>query len=472
MSVSRSLPVLMPSVAHQRWSCHSCGNCCRELVVHLTDADRERIDRQGWAGKLDVPAYVRLGRGWALNKRADGACVFLGSDGLCRIHVEHGEAEKPLACRIFPFSVRKVGDDVAGKKGRQAGGLWQVSLRFDCPSVTSSRGKPIGEHRSFLAELVKLPELRQSESAVHQRLERPAGERITSRSSRLHAPSRSRPGVGREETIYLKRGVLATFAETDEVLKRYTGWIQNHDLPITRRLVGAARVTTTLGDASFKKVRGGRFSELLELLFGALPDESAVEASAPTDRQRGMLRQLVFAHCEHVTLAEMGDKLRRRLGKRWLQLRRSRRFLAGRGLVPQLPGIEGSATFEALRSVQPAVDRAPEIENLLERYLMGRLSSRSVFGEGYYGWPVFSGLAALWLSVAATGWLARYLAAVDGRTVMEFEDVAHAIGVVDRAATRLPALGTIAERARVRYLSNEDGASRLLRAYAVSLDAG
>ncbi len=452
----------MPSVADQRWSCHSCGNCCRELVGHLFDADRERIDLQGWAGKLDVPPYVRIGRGWALNKRADGACVFLGENGLCRIHAECGEAAKPLACRIFPFSVREVGEVVAGQKG------WQVSLRFDCPSVTSSRGRPIGEYHSWLAELVKLPELRKSESAVREPRVRPAGGRIPSRTGRLHAPLRSRLGLGRVETIYLKRGVAATLEETDEVLKRYTRWIQKRDLPITRRLVGAARVTTTLQGAKLKEVRGARFSELLDLLFGALPAESAVEASPPTQRQRGMLRQLVFAHCEHVTLSEMGDKVLNRLGKRWLQLRRSRRFLSGRGLAPRLPGIENDTTFEALRSVEPAVEEPERIENLLERYLTARLSGRSVFGEGYFGWPVFTGLAALWLSVASAGWLARYVAAADGRTTAEFEDVARAIRVVDRAATRLPALGTVAERTRVRYLSSEDGVGRLLRAYEPS----
>ena len=45
-------------------------------------------------------------------------------------------------------------------------------------------------------------------------------------------------------------------------------------------------------------------------------------------------------------------------------------------------------------------------------------------------------------------------------------DVARALGMVDRAATRLPSLGTAAERARARFLADDDGVARLLYEYA------
>ena len=34
-----SLPILMLPVATQRYSCHGCGNCCRDFTVQLRDAD-------------------------------------------------------------------------------------------------------------------------------------------------------------------------------------------------------------------------------------------------------------------------------------------------------------------------------------------------------------------------------------------------------------------------------------------------
>ena len=86
-----------------------------------------------------------------------------------------------------------------------------------------------------------------------------------------------------------------------------------------------------------------------------------------------------------------------------------------------------------------------------------------MFGAGYYGWPLTTGLCALWLSVAAAGWLARYAASLSGRDTFSIDDLGRVLGIVDRAATRLPALGIYAERARITYLIRQDGLARLLQ---------
>ena len=155
------------------------------------------------------------------------------------------------------------------------------------------------------------------------------------------------------------------------------------------------------------------------------------------------------------------------VGKRWRQLRNARCFLKGRGRVPQLPGLTGEATFETVESVGPAIGGRHDIEDLILRYLTARLEGRSVFGDGYYGWHVFDGVAALWLSLAAVGWLARCGAASEGESSVSVEDIGKALGMVDRAATRLPALGTMTERARVSYLLRDDGLARLIHAYSL-----
>ena len=85
-----------------------------------------------------------------------------------------------------------------------------------------------------------------------------------------------------------------------------------------------------------------------------------------------------------------------------------------------------------------------------------------MFGAGYYGWSVINGLAALCLSIASAGWIARYIAAAEGRNMLSFGDVGLALGIVDRAATRLPALGAVSERARIAYIIRDDGIARLL----------
>ena len=422
MKVSRSLPVIIPAVAGQRWSCHSCGDCCRTLVGHLYDRERRKLDEQQWVAELGVAPFVRVGRGWALNKRPDGTCVFLDESGLCRIHTKYGEGAKPLACRIFPFSVRPVR------------GGWQVSLRFDCPSVIASKGVPIRQHAGPLAELTA-------------QLEHSAGK---------------------DDLILLQRRVRATPEEIDNLTGRLTRWLTDGDAPFVNRLIVAARLTYTLQSAKLGKVRGPQFIELLDLLLGALPAECATAPPAPTARQRGMLRQFAFACTEHVTLAERRAGMWRRCRKRAEQVRKAGRFLKGDGVVPRLPGFANDVTFAALESISGADEEVEEIENLLIRYLSARLAGRSVFGAGYYGWPLLHGLGALWLLAAAVGWLARYGAAVAGRTSVSLDDVAGALSMADRAATRLPALGTMTERARVSYLMGDDGLARLLWNYALA----
>jgi len=424
MATMRTLPVLMPSAPDQRWSCHSCGDCCRVLVGHLFDVDRKRLDQQDWEKSDGIVPYVRAGRHHVLNKRPDGACVFLTDDNRCLIHSRFGEEAKPFACRVFPFSVRRVGD------------AWQASFRFDCPSATASKGKPIGLHRADLIELLKRAPVRQ-----HTRPDR----------------------------VRWRRAVMMP-EEISALLGHFVRWFKRADMSLTQRLIGAARLTTTLRTVRIKRVRGPRFDELLGLLFDALPRESAAEVVAPTPRQRAMLRQVAFVHAEHLSLAEIRKGLLARLMKRWQQLNTARRHRIGRGAIPPLPLLGGGAMYEAVEAVEPAAEGEDLIRRLVERYLLARLTGRSVFGAGYYGWPAPDGLAALCLSTAAIGWLARYVAAVRGKNSVSFDAVAAALGVVDRAATRLPALGTASEKTRLCFLDGDDGLARLISAYRLTSD--
>lgn len=411
----------MPQVRDQRWSCHSCGQCCRALVGHLTAEECERIDKQDWEQELGTAPYVRVG-GKAMLNRRDGACVFLDAENRCRIHAKFGEEAKPFACRIFPFSVRPVS------------GGWQASFRFDCPSAAESKGQPISQYRAWLTDLVA--ELDRGSGDIHDA-----------------------PAMG--------RGSKASREEAETVAKRYDRWFRQPDTSWHDRLVGAARITATLGGAKLKDVRDRRLAELLDVLFSSPQTVCQPVPSPATDRQRRMLRQLVFAHAEHVTVDQLRAGVISKMKKRWQQLKHAQRFLGGGGEVPAITGFSGTATFESVEAVGPATEASDMVGGLIGRYLQARLRGRSVFGAGYYDWPVFSGVTALLLSVAVIGWLARYSAAVAGRETVSPADVQTAVGVVDRAASRLPALGTAAERARCAYLVHNDGVARLLADFSI-----
>ena len=115
------LPVL------QNWSCHNCSGCCRQHQIEITAEERRRIEHQNWTAEDGIPAgqplFQSLGPKWnrrsALAHQADGACVFLNEDGLCRIHAKFGEAAKPLACRVYPYAFHPDGKKVDGEPAVQ-----------------------------------------------------------------------------------------------------------------------------------------------------------------------------------------------------------------------------------------------------------------------------------------------------------------------------------------------------------------
>jgi Fe-S-cluster containining protein len=100
-----------------RFRCTGCGNCCKDPLLPVTDADLRRIVLKtreeprrivAWADRHDLALsdddyFVRLAAGkrvMVLKHRA-GACRFLDKDERCGIY-----AERPLGCRIFPFDPR------------------------------------------------------------------------------------------------------------------------------------------------------------------------------------------------------------------------------------------------------------------------------------------------------------------------------------------------------------------------------
>lgn len=422
--MSKSLPVLIPQIPGQSWSCHSCGDCCRSLVGFITSEEKARIEADGWRKVLGVAPFVRAGGGWALNKREDGSCVFLTEDNLCAIHKEHGEEAKPLACRVFPFSLRRVP------------GGWQASFRFDCPSAAESMGEPIESRTEFLYAL--------------------AAEMPTD------TPEPSPPD--------LVKGYELDWDQYDLIEQHLLRWIDRDDLSIRHRVVGLARLADALGEPEMLKLRGEHLVTAFQRLTEALPMEARIEAEPPTEKQIGMLRQLAFAHTEHVSLAELRQGFLGRTSKKLDQLARAKKFLRGVEFVPEIPGIEGEARFEYVSQISPnqPEEEPDRVDDLLRRYLLARVAGRTIAGEGYFGWNLREGLTALCLSVAAAGFLARVAAAAGRSVTVRFEDAAKAIGLIDRAVSRLPSLGGKVEILRAGYLSEDDGVARLVDAFRLA----
>lgn len=421
------LPVLVVPLASQRYSCHGCGDCCRDFTVQLSDADLARLDAQQWRARLEEPVTVEFRGQTFLRQREDGACIFLMENGLCRVHAEFGFEQKPLACRVFPFSL------APGPRTALAG------INFACQSVRENRGATLGSH---------LESLRDFQQAL--------------------------PEAQRASVVRLTAKLVADEEEVDALVGALDGWLADHAVPLEQRLDGLAWIAQQLMAAKLDTVRGRRFRELIELLVAALPEElDHLPVEPPSRRQSSLLRQAVFARTEDPKIPELAR--RGRLRTVLSQLMRSRRFSRGRGAVPAigLSWPRGGA-FERVAQMTAGgagPDRAA-IDELLTRWLRATMLGGRAWGSGFYGWPMNEGLSALVVNLAATGWLACAHAAakapgVDdagapGREV-RLADVAAALGRIDRSAGRARWLAGSAERLRIEYLARGDGLRRLVR---------
>lgn len=410
------LPLAVLPLGEQRYSCHGCGNCCRDFTVQLRPADIDKLRRQDWEARLGETVTTEFRGQLYLRQRDDGACVFLMDGGKCRIHAEHGLEAKPLACQLFPFVF-------APRQERT-----QVGLSFACQSVLRNKGAALPTHmRDVRGLAAQVPELVQSRTL-------------------------------------LARGLVAEPAEIDAFANALDRWLGSVQVPLAIRLDGLGWLAQQLGRAKLEKVRGARLAELMDILVTALPDElplHPIELAA--GGQKASLRQAAFFRLEDPKIGTM-----RRVG-RWRsvlsQYLRSRAFSKGRGLIPpagdQWP--EG-ATFEQTAAVG-SVHQSPElvaIDDLFTRWLRATVLGGRAWGSGFYGWPMVQGVSAMALNAACALWLARAHAAAVGRAMPVFADAEAAIGRVDRASGRAPWLGSRAEALRLRYLSSDDGLRRVL----------
>lgn len=420
MSRKHSLPIVLGQTAGQSFDCHGCTHCCRELVVRLLPSDRERLDARAWHRVLGVKPYVKLHGEYMLNKRPDGRCVFLEDDGKCRIHREHGGREKPLACQLYPFRI------VPAAK------MWRIGWRFDCPTIARSEGRPVHTHETGVRKLAS--------GLTVEGLDEGA--------------SRSHPDIFDE-------------AAAAAVVRVGESWLNRSDVPLLRQVSVLVSLASVLADPAFSAAGGAEMVPLIDSLGRALGETEDRELEPASARQCAMLRQAAFAHCEHLSLAD-ALSLRRRMGLRFKQLSKARRFRKGTGFVPAIEQSDRVVSFEEVEAVRPAQEEAARIDGLIARYLRVILDSRAFYGQAYYGWSVPEGLAALMLRLPITGWLARYHAAVAGREAVAFEDVVSALGRVDGSAGRLKSLGSPAERLRLKYLLRDRGLMRLIMAYPLS----
>jgi len=360
----RHLPVV------QNWDCQSCGNCCREYDVPVTEDERRRIVAQGWSqdpaiGKLRLFGRRRFWSSrYRLNHRREGGCVFLSDKNRCLIHERFGSQAKPLACRLFPFVLVPSGDH------------WRVSLRFACPSAAENRGRSVTEHEADLHQLARL--LEKQESLTAQSL----------------------------PPAFLQRGQPIDWPDLQRFAHSLLKLLGNRQERMERRLRKCVRLAQLCRQARFDQIGGGRLSEFLQVVGASLDadvPEQPCEVIAPTWVGRLLFRQVLAIYARKDRGANRGAACKNPLAL----LRAAWRFARGRGAVPKLNAFIPDTTFERVEAASGVLPAAAE--ETLERYYLTKIGSLQFVGPTNYGLPMWDGLEALLLTCPAILWLARAL---------------------------------------------------------------
>ena len=435
------LPIYIPKLQGQKYSCHGCGACCRDFTVQLTDTDLQKLHEQGWKERLGQEYVVQFrGHSW-LKQTDDGACVFLGDNGLCKVHAEFGLEAKPLACQFFPFMLSPNVRDT------------HVGISFACGSVVASKGAELESHRGDVR-----------------------------RMSELLPASAPMP-------VQLQGKMIASETEIATIESALDSWLYKKNISPTVRYQGLAWLITSLLQANLGNVRGDKLRQLVSTLSDAVEQElPLLDWPKPTPRAWKLLRQAVFTRIED---PKIGELLKRGKAASVLgQWARSRKWAVGKGISPQTTGFRSVdfARFESTFgvfdtsttvmddstsfSVEAAKNTLPDsqshdaeaMDDLLQRWIRATILGGRAWGSGLYGLPIDQGLGLIMVNLLTALWLARFHAAGRGAQHVSLLDLQVAVGRVDRTSGRAVWLATAGERLRVKWLSHSDSLRLLARA--------
>ena len=335
-----------------RFTCKQCADCCKSFPVSLTEAEAERYDARDWTPILGVPgpAY-RVIRGTSglparyLRRRSDGACIFLAEDNLCKIHGHYGEHDKPLVCRIFPYTF------VPGDTAPTAGAF------FTCTSVASGDGELLAGRRKTLEK-----QLRELEAL--------------------------QPVTGKQGDLPFFGPVWYPRVELDFLLDLIRAEFENQDAPFSNRVLAVSEFLTLIRNSNMASLSKG--SAKKQVTSFAEGTRAQVErgllrppvGGAPLP-QRLLFRLILGFACRRDPIDILSRGFFRRTVHRFGNLLAGITYLAGTGTLTPLGRTKRVILGEVRRQAPTADPMAPIADGALTRYFVGQLSSRAVFNPQF-----------------------------------------------------------------------------------------
>lgn len=419
-----------------RYQCSSCGDCCRNWLVPLTEADKQRIEALDWPEALATDVrpqfpefYARSSlsstpTGMVLQQKSDQSCLFLDSDNLCAIHKHFGEDKKPLACRIFPFQVLKR----PSKKGPKV--TWQV--QFACKSVAAGTGPSLKKQKAFFGKTLKELEAQYPIDTV------PA-----------------------ELSFDEQRQYSSTALDT--VVNMLTKAFQDRSLAFHKRLLIVTRFLDLFSSSKFQNLGDKRWKIIESFMDGTRNQvqEGKIErplilSSLP---ERLLFRQiLAFRSLDHSPdfLGQGGlGQARARLGQVWHAFL----WMLDRGRFrPPFNLPNKGLSSRVVRHQAPAIELDSElVDEPLTRYLCVQLQSRRLFESGLRRRSFLAATGLLLRQIPAILLFARMHALTLGQGAVTKDNVEFAIRWADLSLGQLPVTSGMFARTRQRLLRDMNG---------------
>lgn len=412
----------------QGWDCHTCGSCCKEYQVSLTPDEAARIESLAQEMREELGGQVAVRRtGWGANQKVylnhtqDGACVFLGDGGRCRLHARHGYESKPLPCRLFPWVLVPFGSK------------WAVSVRFACPSAAENKGRPIPAHtpelESFAEELVQREGVRQG----------PDGAWV---------PPPNLDGITTltwDKYGYIREKLLEGLSEN----RPTQVW-----LLISLRWIGHLSAIQKIEQLTVQK-----FRELGEILWKQALTEVEKDLQSPVV-QPDALAGLVFRQCAAVrTRKDHGPKKGVARDGVFARLGAILRFSVGRGKVPKLHGWLPDADFSIPEI--PGFQWPKGYEEVLRRYYLIKVHSGQFAGTVHHRMSIRDGFSSLALTYPVICWIER----LSGPS-QAWETLIRALSIVDDHFGFNKVLGGFTQRVFLKVLATSGRLGKLIRWYS------
>lgn len=399
----------------ERFSCHSCSNCCRDWHVELLDGEAERISTLNWPpGDPLQGAMVLLkhsGRMY-LAHRDDGACVFLNPvNNLCRIHERFGGDVKPVGCQLYPFQIMPT-----------PGGDATVTARFDCPTVRRNEGEP---------HTAELPQLRRL-------------------AAKLNLPT----GVDDATCCYLD-------ADQIEAICEFAGTLINGFSNNVERTLFLGSLCDWLQGQSTDNVDRPALAQA----FGGIKAQvnaTAGPGAAPVDRP-GLVHRLAFRTLLALYLRRDEDVLNGRAG-------RFGRMVSMIAVVLGFGGFHGlgvshpKGKLSGAHLFRPTITR-PDLQttSLFWRMIQGKLASRQFFGPSNRGRDFLTGLRSLAMLYPLVLAVAKYRAATRNATQVDPTDIDYAVAAIEHSFGRAAVLAQPFAKSLERLLNDRDAFTRLVQ---------